>query len=63
MSVFARAAIRSRSLVRPTSPENGAHLPFDVKKKKALAVKMVSFFGLGYALPFIASAWQLSKSQ
>ncbi|ORY01633.1 hypothetical protein K493DRAFT_312369 [Basidiobolus meristosporus CBS 931.73] len=71
MSVFARAAIRSRSLVRPNvtrsayhfENENGAHLPFDVKKKKALAVKMVSFFGLGYALPFIASAWQLSKSQ
>ncbi|KAK9763837.1 hypothetical protein K7432_009153 [Basidiobolus ranarum] len=69
--IFARAAIRSRSLVRPNvsrsayhfENKNGDHLPFDVKNRKALAAKMVGLFGLGYALPFVASAWQLSKSQ
>ncbi|BFZ59891.1 Cytochrome c oxidase subunit 7C, mitochondrial [Saitoella coloradoensis] len=49
------------------------NLPFTVGNKYRLAAKMTAFLGnllpvhafptrLGFALPFIAAAWQLSKS-
>ncbi|KAK9765709.1 hypothetical protein K7432_005731 [Basidiobolus ranarum] len=70
-TVFARSAIRSRSTILGNLRRSDYHfenikgdnMPFSYKNRRVFAVKMTAFCGLGFALPFVASYWQLSKSQ
>ncbi|EJT97650.1 cytochrome c oxidase subunit VIIc [Dacryopinax primogenitus] len=71
--MIARAAIRpvaSRAVARSAVQSRGLHventvynnMPFSYKNKRVFAVKMSLFLGVGFALPFIAAAYQLKKS-
>ncbi|ODV59010.1 cytochrome c oxidase subunit VIII [Ascoidea rubescens DSM 1968] len=63
--------LAQRRAFTSTALKNGAHfkegvysnLPFKVHNRKIpFAVIHFGFFGLGFAIPFIACAWQLHKS-
>ncbi|KAJ7173058.1 hypothetical protein C8R43DRAFT_1119861 [Mycena crocata] len=68
-------ALRASTLGRPQLPLQLAHtarrhthghaeyqhLPFSTENKAAFAVKFISYLSLGFALPFIATAWQWYK--
>ncbi|ORY86684.1 hypothetical protein BCR35DRAFT_44574 [Leucosporidium creatinivorum] len=68
LSAVARPALRSLR----ASPRGIRHLhventvnnntPFSYANPKALAFKMIAFCGLGFATPFIASAYQIQKA-
>ncbi|KAG8955728.1 hypothetical protein FRC04_007719 [Tulasnella sp. 424] len=60
--VLARGAIRNTRLAHG-HPENTVYnMPFDYRNPKTFAVKIVAYCSLGFAIPFIAAAYQLNKS-
>ncbi|KAG9045156.1 hypothetical protein FS837_006955 [Tulasnella sp. UAMH 9824] len=60
--VLARGAIRNTRLAHG-HPENTVYnMPFDYRNPKTFAVKIVAYCGVGFAIPFIAAAYQMSKS-
>ncbi|KAL1922801.1 uncharacterized protein VTP21DRAFT_9177 [Calcarisporiella thermophila] len=68
-AIFSRAALRSRALTRPLRSDlyhfentNGQNLPFSTKNKPLLAVGVVTFFGVGFGLPFFNAWWTLKKN-
>ncbi|KAK4055402.1 hypothetical protein OIO90_003240 [Microbotryomycetes sp. JL221] len=38
------------------------NMPFQYRNGGGLAFKMIAFCGLGFSIPFIASAYQISKA-
>ncbi|KIK65356.1 hypothetical protein GYMLUDRAFT_38804 [Collybiopsis luxurians FD-317 M1] len=61
-AVFKRQ-LHASNTVRSTHGEYH-HLPFawPHDKKAGFAIKLVAYLGLGFAIPFVAGAWQLRKS-
>ncbi|KAG8960064.1 hypothetical protein FRC03_007109 [Tulasnella sp. 419] len=45
---------------------DSAHLqnmPFDYRNKRAFGFKLAAYMATGFAIPFVAAAYQISKSQ
>ncbi|KAF5393686.1 hypothetical protein D9757_000108 [Collybiopsis confluens] len=67
-TAITRSAVFKRQLHSSNAVRSGHgeyhHLPFawPHNKKASFAVKLVAYVGVGFALPFAAGAWQLSKS-
>ncbi|KDQ58273.1 hypothetical protein JAAARDRAFT_35081 [Jaapia argillacea MUCL 33604] len=70
MSILARSSALVRPATRPfvrhashQTPKNlhVADFPFKYSHRKAFAAKFVAYCGVGFAVPFIAGIWQLSK--
>ncbi|GAA6033088.1 hypothetical protein JCM8097_002938 [Rhodosporidiobolus ruineniae] len=71
--MFARASLAAaRTAVRAPQPaaRRAFHVdnvfnnttPFDQTNGTKLAIYMISFFGGGFAIPFVASAFQIHKA-
>ncbi|CAE6434316.1 unnamed protein product [Rhizoctonia solani] len=71
MSLIARTAARQTVVLRQSIGRRSMHVdnvignntPFSYQNKAAFAVKTALFLGTGFAIPFVAVAWQVSKSK
>ncbi|KAF8605161.1 hypothetical protein BDV93DRAFT_522028 [Ceratobasidium sp. AG-I] len=69
--IAARAATRQAIAMRQVVGRRSMHVdnvignntPFSYKNKAAFAVKVTAFLGTGFAIPFIATYYQISKAQ
>ncbi|KAF8307001.1 hypothetical protein DL93DRAFT_2088280 [Clavulina sp. PMI_390] len=69
MSMLVRAARPAMRPLARTMQRRGVHIenevhnnmPFSYRNKGAFAAKLITFCTLGFSIPFIASAYQLSK--
>ncbi|KAI0723438.1 hypothetical protein C8Q76DRAFT_794378 [Earliella scabrosa] len=69
MSLLARSAaplrqVTVRARAAPVRSMHGEykHIPFDYDKKGTFGVKVVAYLVSGFAIPFVAAYYQLSKS-
>ncbi|MCF1423289.1 cytochrome c oxidase VIIc family protein, partial [Mangrovimonas sp. AS18] len=68
MSLIVRAPLRQLAVRRFAAvPSRGMHgeykhIPFDYKNRAAFATKLTAYLATGFAIPFIAAFYQLSKS-
>ncbi|KAI0721912.1 hypothetical protein C8T65DRAFT_629638 [Cerioporus squamosus] len=70
MSLLARSAaaplrqVAVRARAAPVRSMHGEykHIPFDYNKKGIFGAKVAAYLVTGFAIPFVAAAYQLSKS-
>ncbi|KAG8929965.1 hypothetical protein FRC02_004817 [Tulasnella sp. 418] len=60
---LARASAKQVS-ARGVHIENKLYeMPFDYRNKRAFGFKLAAYMATGFAIPFVAAAYQISKSQ
>ncbi|KAG8732159.1 hypothetical protein FRC11_000357 [Ceratobasidium sp. 423] len=70
MSLITRAAARQTVVLRQNIGRRSMHVdnvignntPFSYQNKAAFAFKTIAFLGTGFAIPFIATFYQVSKN-